>query len=148
MAEHSGFSGNSIGDQLMVDLSNLIGTNHHPRIIVPITHLYLEHLFELVLIRTWDESNAILSGRTGYLDKLRLLYARNIIDKERFTTLKTINSIRNVFAHSFDPNDTRIENLSEKLKGHAYTSVRPWLDRYIASCIDNMSVLSELLENE
>jgi|APSaa5957512493_1039668.scaffolds.fasta_scaffold56360_3 hypothetical protein len=147
MAENAGFSGGSVGDQLMQDLSNLIGTNNHPRIIVPITHLYLEHIFELVLIKTWNDSDAILSGRTGYLDKLRLLYARNIIDKERFTTLKVINSIRNEFAHSFDPNDARIENLSEKLKGHGFTSIRPWLERYIASCIDNMSVLSTILEN-
>ena len=146
MAYHSGFSGGSIGDQLMGDLANLIGTNRHPRIIVPLTHIYLENIFELVLVKLWMESDVVITERSGYLEKLRLLYARNIIDTERYTTLKTINSIRNEFAHSFDPNDTRIENLSEKLKGHAYTSVKPWLERYIASCLDNMSMLSELLE--
>ena len=146
MAYHSGFSGGSVGDQLMQDLTKLIGTNNHPRIIVPITHLYLEHVFELVLTKLWTESDVVISERSGYLEKLRLLYARNIIDAERYTTLKTINDIRNEFAHSFDPNDTKIEKLSERLKGHGYTSVRPWLGRYIESCIDNMSVLSELLE--
>ncbi len=148
MAEHSGFIGGRVGDNLMVQLTNDIANATSPRVLVPILHLYLDHVFDLVLQRHWDKSPSVINDRSSYLQKLYLLYARNLIPDEKYESLKAINNIRNKFAHSFDPNDQTIERQATKLTGHNYTAQRPWLDRYSASVIDSMSLLTAMIDRD
>jgi len=145
MAFHSGFVNDGV--DIMEQFTKDIGTSKSPRVIVPIVHLYLEHVFDLVLKKHWDKTSNVISERTGYSEKIKILYARNLIDDEHFETLKAINNIRNEFAHSFNPTDSKIENLTLKVKGHAYTTERLWLDRYLNGAMNSTSVLCTLLED-
>lgn len=144
MAYNSGFVGKGI--EIIESLKKDIEQTRNPRILIPITHLYLEHIFDLVLVKCWDDSNITLNERSGYSEKLKLLFARNLINKERYETLKAINVIRNEFAHSFNPDDKKIEKLTLKIHGHPFTTKKHWIERYIAGSIDSMSVLCTLLE--
>ena len=60
MAEHSGFLGGSIGDNMMQELTKDIGHSKSPRILVPLLHLYLERVFELVLEKHWEKSHSVV----------------------------------------------------------------------------------------
>ena len=144
MSLHSGFVGKGI--DIMDEYAKDIGSSKNPRIVVPITHLYLEHVFDLVLEAQWDKMSNAMSGREGYREKLSIIYALKLIDDDRFETLSTINSIRNQFTHSFKPNDTKIISQVSKIHGHAYAENIPWLARYLAGAIDSMSFLCKLIE--
>ncbi len=148
MSEHSGFVGGRTGDNLMHQLTVDMANATSPRVLVPLLHLYLDHVFDLVLQKHWDKSPSVINERSSYLQKLQILYARNLISDERYENLKAINNIRNNFAHSFDPNDTTIENQATRLSGHMYTTARPWLDRYSASVIDSMSILAAMIDRD
>jgi len=148
MAEHSGFLGGSIGDNMMQELTNDIGPSKSPRILVPLLHLYLERVFELVLEKHWEKSHSVVGERSGYLEKVKLLYARNLIDDDRYKSLKAINNIRNAFAHSFNPKDETIEKYAKDLEGHDWVEEKYWLERYLSSCIDSMSVLTSYLDRK
>lgn len=145
MSYHSGFS--EKGSEIMDSLQKDIDKTRNPRIIIPITHLYLEHIFDLVLLKKWDKSNVVINERSGYSEKLKLLLARNLITNELYNTLKSINAIRNEFVHSFNPDNKKIEKLAIKIKGHAFTTKRHWIERYIAGSIDSMSTLCGFLED-
>jgi len=146
MSYHAGFVGQGI--EIMDLLQKDIDKTRNPRILIPIMHLYLERIFDLVLTKYWDESSNVMGEKSGYSEKLKILFARNLIDKERFETLRAINSIRNEFAHSFTPNNKKIQKLTLKIKGHGFTPKRHWIERYIAGCIDSMSVLCTFLEEK
>lgn len=144
MSYHSGFT--EKGSKIMESFQKDIGHTQNPRILIPIMHLYLEHIFDLVLKKCWDESNIIINDRSGYSEKLKLLFTRNLINNERYDTLKAINAIRNEFVHSFNPDDKKIEKLTLNIHGHAFTTKRHWIERLLAGGIDSMSVLCTSLE--
>ena len=79
---------------------------------------------------------------------MKLLYARNLIDDDRYKSLKAINNIRNAFAHSFNPKDETIEKYAKDLEGHHWVEEKYWLERYLSSCIDSMSVLTSYLDRK
>ena len=143
MVFNSGFVGEGI--PIMEELQKDLCNTKSLRVIIPITHLYLEHIFDLVLAAQWDKSSMVMSERSGYGEKIKLLYALKLIDDERFETLKTINNIRNEFAHSFNPDDKKIKKLTLKIHGHAWSEKKPWQDRYLDGAIDSMSVLCGFL---
>ena len=145
MSRHSIFVGDGI--DIMKKFREDISTSESPRVIVPIIHLYLDHIFDLVLAKQWDKSSKTINERSGYNEKLKILYARNLIDDEHFETLKSINTIRNEFAHSFNPRDSNIEKLTLNVKGHGYDPTIPWLDRYRHGALNSMSVLCNLLRD-
>jgi len=47
MSYHSGFT--EKGSKIMESFQKDIGHTRNPRILIPIMHLYLEHIFDLVL---------------------------------------------------------------------------------------------------
>src|SRR2546428_12165314 len=124
----TGFVVPSVGNTLMIELTNDIGTSKSPRVIVPIMHIYLEHVFELLLKKYWTKSDKVLAGRPSYLQKLQLVYSLNLINDDQYEDLKNINNIRNEFTHSFMPKDTEVTKLCMKLTNHPYTKKRPWLE--------------------
>lgn len=146
MSLHSGFAGEGV--TIMDKFSKDIGNSKSPRVVVPVTHLYLEHIFDLVLKKQWDKSSNAISERSGYNEKLKIIYARDLIDDEHFKTLKIINTIRNEFTHSFNPIDSKIKKLTLGVKGHAYHTQVSWLTRYVSGAMDSISVLCKLLEDQ
>jgi len=148
VAEHGGFIVGKIGDNLMEELGKDIANSKSPRVLVPIMHLYLDHVFSLVLKKYWDKSSEIVNERSNYLQKLNLLYARNLINDDQYESLKAINNIRNEFAHSFDPNDNTIQKHASKLSGHNYAEKKYWLERYSASVINSMSLLTAMFDSD
>ncbi len=142
----TGFSVPSTGNTLMVELTHDIGTSKSPRVIVPMMHIYLEHVLELLLKKHWTNSQKILQGRPSYLHKLQLVYSLNLITDEQYEDLKNINNVRNAFAHSFKPKDQDVKKLCLKLTNHPYTKLRKsWLDMYGYSVIGLMSELTNSL---
>jgi hypothetical protein len=141
----SGFVSPSTGNTLMLELTKDIANSKSPRVIVPIMHIYLEHVFELLLKKYWNNADKILNGRPSYLQKLQLLYSLNLIDDNQYENLRYINNIRNEFAHSFKPRDNEIMSLCLKLSNHPYRQTRPWLDMYGYSVIGLMSELTKEL---
>lgn len=141
----TGFSVPSTGNTLMIELTNDIGTSKSPRVLVPLMHIYLEHVFELLLKKHWKKSDKILLGRPSYLQKLQLVYSLNLISDEQYEDLKNINNIRNEFAHSFRPKDQEVLKLGMKLTNHPYTKSRHWLEMYTYSVIGLMSELTRTL---
>ncbi len=141
----SGFVGGSIGNTLMEEMRKDLATSKSPRVIVPLMHIYLEHVFELLLKNKWDKADKVLQGRPSYLQKLQLVYSLNIIGDVQYEDLKNINNIRNQFAHSFKPDDSEITKLCMKLTNHPFTEKRAWIDMYTASVIGLMSELTKVL---
>jgi len=68
--------------EIMQEFEKDIRHSKSPRVIVPIVHLYLDHMFDLVLTKHWDKYSKAISERTGYNEKLKILYARNLINDE------------------------------------------------------------------
>jgi hypothetical protein len=110
----TGFSVPSTGNTLMIELNHDLGTSKSARVIVPIMHIYLEHVLELLLKKYWKNSDKVLQGRPSYLHKLQLVYSLNRITDRQYEDLKNINNVRNEFTHSFKPKDPEVLKLCMK----------------------------------
>ncbi len=144
-----GFSADSTGDKLMVQMQNDIGTNKSPRVIIPIIHLYLDHIMSLLLEKKSAVASELLGDniRSSFIEKLKILYALNVVNQEEFKELKRINKIRNDFAHSFNPDEDRVKNEAMKLTLHVFNERRSYTEMILYSGIELMSRLDDKFEN-
>ena len=144
-----GFSSGSTGDKLMEQMQNDIGTNKSPRVIIPIIHLYLDHVLSLLIEKKSEVASELLGDniRSSFIEKLKILYALNVVNQEEFKELKRINKIRNDFAHSFNPDEDKVKNEAMKLTFHVYNERRSYTEMILYSGIELMSRLDEKFEN-
>ena len=105
------FGAPSEGSDIMDRLAGELGTIKKPHIIVTIAHLYLEYFLQRLIEESFENHERMV-GKKGrdasYLTKVKLLYARRILDDDEFNDLLLINSFRNEFAHNLDPNEDKI----------------------------------------
>ncbi len=99
--------------RLVYDLNNIAGI----RELVLTLHLYIEFYLNWIMKESFDDPPAILNERTTFYSKMQSLKAIGTLKGELYDSIKSINSIRNNFAHKlFDDHIAFRENLVNKVR--------------------------------
>jgi len=104
------FSGGSLGDKLATQLGNDIATSQSARVIIPVCHIYLDHMMDLLLKKNLppEDYQKIENDRHfGFWKKLQKLKNMKRLEKDKkyypmlsddeYHDLETINDVRNDF---------------------------------------------------
>jgi len=119
------FTGGSLGDKLATQLSKDIATSQSSRVIIPVCHIYLEHMMNLLLKKnlSTEEYQKIENDRHfGFWKKLDKLNSIKRLEKDEkyypvlsddeYHDLEVINDVRNDFVHEFEPD---LQSVTEKI---------------------------------
>jgi len=144
-----GFAEGSIGDKLASQLANDIGTSKAARVIIPVTHIYLEHAMTLLIMKKSDKGENLVgkNKKSSFLEKAKILYALHEFNDDEYNELRKLNTIRNQFAHNFNPDEKETIKLGLELKFHPYNEKRPIWNMYIDSGIEILSRIDTKLGN-
>ena len=110
-------------DSLMDELSNDIATSKSARVIIPVCHIYIEHLMNIIFEKRLDsvEFKKIMEDRYfGFKQKIDKLKEMLELSDDEYHDLDLINEIRNDFSHEFKPDLAVISKKIFNLKFHVY----------------------------
>ncbi len=129
----------------MLELSNDIGNSKSARVIIPLCHIYLEHMMNLLIEKKYDESDQFLSNwKNGFYEKLHKLCDLNLLSIDEHYDLEKINTIRNKFVHNFKPDLVPITQQISELRLSIYNkNANP-----VKAILDTIITLVELLERK
>ena len=91
-----------LGDELILELSSDIGNSQSARVIIPLCHIYLEHLMNLLIEKEYDKSVQFLSNsKNGFYEKLHKLCDLNLlsVDEHYNPNLKLIYELILLWAY-------------------------------------------------
>jgi len=130
------------GDELILELSSDIGNSQSARVIIPVCHIYLEHLMNLLIEKEYDEYVQFLSNwKNGFYEKLHKLCDLNLLSVDEHYDLEKINTIRNKFVHNFKPDLIPITKDISELRLSIYNEkMNP-----VKATLDTIITLMELL---
>jgi len=132
----------------MDQLSNDIANSKSARVIIPVCHIYLEHMMNLLLEKKYDESKQFLSNRdNGFKKKLDKLNDLELLSGDEYHDLKLINDIRNDFVHTFKPDLKETHQRILKLKFHVFNEKRNPTEVILYDIIQLMSQLEQKILN-
>ncbi len=97
------------------------------------SHLYLEYYIDLAIEKKFSNSTELLDdAHFTFAYKIKILHGLGFLDKLSYAYAKTMNEIRNQFAHNLNPSDKKIEDKIRSMK-------IPWLGEKSLSQMNNYS---------
>jgi len=145
-----GFVGGSSGDKLMEELSRDIANSKSARVIVPVSHIYLEHQMTLILqqVLQEDEFKKIKEDKHfGFKKKLERVKTMELLSEDEYHDLDLINDTRNDFVHEFKPDLDQITKRIFQMKFHVFNEKRNPVEAILYDMIQLMSNLDQKIEN-
>ena len=137
-------------ESLVDSLGNDIGTSKSARVIVPVSHIYLEYLMNLLLEKTIEpeEFVNIQNDRYfGFKKKLDRLNKMGKLSADEYHDLDLINDTRNDFMHEFKPDLEIIHKRIMKMKFHIYNDKANPLKAIIDDILSIMMFLEQKIIN-
>lgn len=135
-------------EDLMDSLSNDIATSKSARVIVPVCHIYLEHMMDLLLTKKYSEHEKFLSNSdNGFKKKLDKLNELKLLSDDEFHDLDKLNKIRNRFTHEFKPDLEQIHQWALSLKFHVFNEKRNPVEVILYDIIEIMTKLEQKILN-
>jgi hypothetical protein len=108
-------------EEFMDSLKHDLATTESPRVIIPVCHIYLEHMLSLIIEKRYSDGKKFLKDpNNGFKKKIDLLKDLTVLSDDEHYDLDLINQIRNNFIHTFKPNLQEIAEKIFKLKFHIY----------------------------
>jgi len=149
------FSGGSLGEKLSTQLGNDIATSKSARVIIPVCHIYLDHMMDLLLKKNLppEDYQKIENDRHfGFWKKLQKLKGMKRLEKDKkyypmlsddeYHDLETINDVRNDFVHKFEPD---LKSVTEKISSLKLSIV---FDNPLKTYAEEALVLMQYLEEK
>ena len=138
-------------DDLISELGNDLATSRSARVIIPCTHIYLEHMMNRVLEQNLPavEYQRILTDRHfGFKRKLDRLHDMELLSDDEHTDLDLINEIRNDFVHDLRP-DLQIINqkIFDGLHFHVFNQNRNPVEAILYDMIQLMELLGRKIRH-
>jgi len=132
-------------ESLVDDLGTDIATSRSPRVIVPVCHIYLEHIMEILLTSKYEDAgNFISKNGNGFEKKMHKLAELQLLSLDEHHDLEIINTIRNRFTHNLKLNLNEVHKMMIDLKFHNYNeNVNP-----VKAILDSILHLMEVLEEK
>ena len=132
----------------MGELSNDIATSKSARVIVPVCHIYLEHMLDLLLMKKFSHAKKFLRNtNNGFYEKVNKLKKLKILSDDEYHDLSLINNIRNKFVHNFKPDLKLISTKILRLRLHKFNKKRNPVEVILYDIIQLMSLLDQKLAN-
>ena len=115
-------------------------------------HLYLEHYLDLAIEQHFPNQMHLLDVPYFSTDlKLRILHGGGFLTDVLYLNGKTMNEIRNRFAHNLNPNQDKIQSKIDKMLIPSHPAkIADTLDRfekYKIVAIDTITALKNAVEN-
>lgn len=108
-------------EEYVDSLKHDLATTESPRVIIPVCHIYLEHMLTLIIEQKYPDAKKFLENTSnGFDKKIELLKNLTVLSDDEYLDLKSINQIRNNFTHTFKPNLHEIAEKIFKLNFHIY----------------------------
>jgi len=143
-----GFVAGSIRDTLVQELSNDIGNSKSTRVIIPLCHIYLEHMMTLLLEKKYDESDKFLADtNNSFKKKLEKLNELGLLSDDEYNDLDLINQTRNDFVHTFKPDLEVVQERIFQLKHHVFNEKTNPVKAILYDIIELMLFLEQKIMN-
>jgi len=136
------FTGGSLGDTLATQLSKDIATSQSGRVIIPVCHIYLEHMMTLLIQNKITIPENTLK-KSNFSKKIHLLVDRKLLSMDEHHDLEVINDIRNDFVHEFEPEMNSVTD-----KTNSFKLTIPYPSNSVKTYVDDVLMLMELLEQK
>ena len=108
-------------EEYVDSLKHDLATTESPRVIIPVFHIYLEHMLSLIIEkRIHDGKKFLKNSSNGFYEKIKLLKELTILSDDEYHDLNLINQTRNEFTHKFKPDLQALAEKIFKLKFHTY----------------------------
>ena len=133
-------------EKLVEELSNDIGTSKSARVIVPVCHIYLEHMMNIILEKNLssDEFQKIKNDENfGFFKKLCKINELGLFTEDEYHDLELINQVRNSLVHEFRPDLEEIIQKIRELRFHQFNENRNHVDVILTDILHLMMFLEK-----
>ena len=132
-------------ESLIDQLSNDIGNAHSSRVVIPVSHIYLEHMMRLILEKRLgeEELDKLETTSFGFKKKLGKLNEMGELSEDEYYDLNMINWIRNQLVHNFKADLFEVHEKVLSLHFHQFNENRNPVEVVLHDALELMMKLEQ-----